>query len=337
MEILQLHSYLVYPEKGLETQTPIKGTDIAKSGKMYKMLQEIFHEAPSECKYDISFQPNENGEQKNECRDLILKYIKDGKYNNGKFLASRLQNITTKRSGLGLFFLMLGKNGGTKRLVISRFPADNGILAEEVKSSLSVQFVERIFMKSAKAYKSACYEGSSYDGDFWTGKAIDKQIDTDLTISDYWIKEFLLSDFATAGGRGTRRLAAAFRDAINKSKSIDIKEEMTAAVRLAKNYNGKVLSPDSFAQRLGLSQDAQNALKAEMNHTLYNEQFTLLTDELDKLIGFKTVELDNGASLSAQTKNFDEIFQRNPAKAGKTTFSTTGKIIEEKVRKSKSQ
>ncbi|MEI9913237.1 MAG: hypothetical protein WDO71_28485 [Bacteroidota bacterium] len=323
------------PEKGIEEQTPIKGTAIEKSGKMYKMLQDIFYEAPNECKFDIAFQPNEKGEQKNECRDLIIKYTKSGRFQTGKLIASRLQNITTKRSGLGLFFLILGNKGGTRRLVISRFPADNGILAEEIKATLSVQFVERIFMKSAKAYKSACYEGSSYDGEFWAGKAIDKQIESDLTISDYWIKEFLLSDFATAGGRGTRRLATAFRDAINKSKSIEVKEDITSALKLAKNFNGKVLSPASFAQRLGLSNESQNALKAEMNETLFNEQFTLLTEELNKLIAFKTIELDNGAYLSAETKTFDSVFQRTQAKKGETTFSTTGKIADERVRKQK--
>jgi hypothetical protein len=54
-----------------------------------------------------------------------------------------------RRSGLGLLFLIRGKERNKSKLVISGFPADNGILAEEQSNSLTVQFVERIFMKNA--------------------------------------------------------------------------------------------------------------------------------------------------------------------------------------------
>jgi hypothetical protein len=106
-------------------------------------------------------------------------------------------------------------------------------------------------------------------------------------------------------------------------------------LKLAKNFNGKVLSPASLAQRLQLSIESQNALKAEMSPALYNERFKLITEELNKLIAFKTVELDNGAYLSAETKNFDTVFQKEQVQEGKTSFSTIGKIIDERVRKQK--
>ena len=149
MNIIQIHSYLVHPEKGQDDQTNISGTSIERVGNMYKMLETIFTKAPIECKHDISFLPNEKGEQKNECRNLIIDYIKTGTLEDGRKLANRLQIITTKRSKLGLLFLILGQNKKTKRLVISRFPADSGIVADEDKSKLYVQFLERIFMKNS--------------------------------------------------------------------------------------------------------------------------------------------------------------------------------------------
>lgn len=335
MQISTIHSYLVNPEKGLETISQIKGTSITKEGDMFRMLEEIFNKADEECKYEIVFQPTEDGKQQNQCRDIIVNYLKKGTLESGRSLAEQLQSVTTKRSGLGLLFLILGKSPTRKKLVISRFPADNGILAEEIQNTLNVQFVERIFMKSAKAYKSACYQGASLDGDFWTGRAIDKQINNDLTISDYWIKDFLKSDFSTTSERGTKRLATALRDAINSTASIEIKDEITSALKLAKGMNKRVISAASFANRLGLSDEAQNVIKSQMKPSLYNEQFKLSVDELNSLIAFKTIELDNGALLSAQAKDFDDVFSKAQGRDGVTSFTTKGKIVDERVKKRK--
>jgi hypothetical protein len=332
MEIETIHSFLAGPGKGLEDQEPVKGTSIEKSGKLFIMLSKIYDEAHVECIYDISFLP-QDGAQQNDCRDEIIQYTRSGKIGDGRLLAERLQKVTTNRSGMGLFFLMKGTNAKKTRIVISRFPADTGILAEEEKSSLNIEYVERVFMKNAKAYKSAMYEGTSFDNDFWSGRAIDKQISGDLTISDYWITDFLISDFSTTGERGTRRLAIGIKTAINKGESIDLKEEMSAAVRLAKGLNGKVLSAKSFATHLGLSEPSQQLLMNEIKGTLYDEKFKFNFEEFNKLIAFKTIELDNGAFLSAQAEDFNNVFSSKESTAGKTAFTTVGKIINEKVRK----
>src|SRR5947199_10257522 len=109
--------------------------------------------------------------------------------------------------------MLNGEKKGETRVVISRFPADSGILAEEKEKGLSVEFLERIFMKSATSYKAAVYSGRSHDKDFWKGKAVDKQINSaDSFISDYWIRDFLRSDFLTAGKAGKRPFGIAARE-----------------------------------------------------------------------------------------------------------------------------
>jgi hypothetical protein len=336
MKIEKIHSFLVKPEKGTEEQSPIRGTEVTNEGNLHEMLSEIFFQAPFECKYEIAFQHSEDGKQQNDCKDLFVEYTNTGDYNDGLKIAEHLQKQTTKRSGLGLLFLILGSDGIKKRLVISRFPADNGILAEESKSTLNVTFVERIFMKNAKAYKSAVYEGKTLAMDFWKGKAIDKQINSDLTISDYWIKDFLKSDFATTGERGTKRLASALRDTINNpNASIAIKEELTAALKLAKGFDGQIVSASSFLTRLGVSKDAIEAVQLSMKSSLFDEQFKIIFEEMDKLIAFKTIELDNGAYLSAQATAFEDIFNKEVVEQDKVQFSTKGRIITERVRKTK--
>jgi len=336
MNIQKIHSYLVHAEKGNDPQTLVKGTEVQNSGDMYTMLKKIFDDAPNECKHDIVFGPAPDGTQQNDCRDLVIKYIEKPTLPNGRNLAARLQEVTTNRSGMGLMFLILGSAGKRKRIVVSRFPADNGILAEEGKSSLDVKFVERIFMKNAKAYKSVMYEGTTAHADFWDGRAIDRQVNNDLDISEYWIKDFLLSDFSTTAERGTRTLASALRDAINdKAIAIEIKEEISSAVRLSRALNKKLISPKGFGRQMNLSQDAQNAILSKIKPELHDEQFRLSIEELDRLITFRTVELDTGAFMSALANKFDDVFSKINVDDGKIRFSTTGKVVDERIRKRK--
>ena len=114
-----------------------------------------------------------------------------------------------------------------------------------------------------------------------------------------------------------------------------IKEEITAALKLAKGLNGQVVSASSFLARLSVSNESKEAIQAEMKDSLYGEQFKLIYDEMNKLIAFKTVELDNGALLSAETTKFEEVFDISEIKTGKFEFTTQGAIIKEKVRKTK--
>jgi hypothetical protein len=66
--------------------------------------------AEEECQHDIAFVPDEEDEQRNECRDSILSYLKACDISNGRWMAKRLQKVTTNKSGLGLLFLMMGQH-----------------------------------------------------------------------------------------------------------------------------------------------------------------------------------------------------------------------------------
>ena len=140
------------------------------------MLLGLFDRTADECDIEIVFRPNEEEEQQNDCRDLLVAYVEDRSIPNGRRIAHCLQSVTTLRSGLGLLFLMKGKAEDDHKLVLARFPADQGVIAEEHAQQLIVQFIERVFMNSAKAYKSAIYISDSADRGFWDGKAVGRQI-----------------------------------------------------------------------------------------------------------------------------------------------------------------
>jgi hypothetical protein len=339
LQIGSIHSFLVYPGKNAENPHEINGTSVPKSGLLFDMLKRVFDKAEEECQHDIAFTADGDGKQKNECRDLLLDYMKDCDLAHGREVAKRLQGVTTHRSGLGLMFLMTGQHKGETKLVVSRFPADSGILAEEKEKGLSVEFLERIFMKSATSYKAAVYFGKSHVKDFWKGHAVDKQINSaESYISDYWIKDFLLSDFLTPGEAGTRRFAIAVRDAMNRSTDPKVKEDITALHHLVAGLPKRIVNAKALLDQFHVSEATKEQIKNHFPRAKsFEENFQFIPAEFLKHIFLRTVELDNGGLLTAATERFDDVFASEMVDASQDVvrFSTQGKIVDQRFRKVK--
>jgi hypothetical protein len=213
---------------------------------------------------------------------------------------------------LGLSFLIAGREGRNHKLVISRFPTDSAILAEEDQRSLTVEFLERVFMKSATSYKAAVYQDSSFHAGFWLGKAVDKQINSRLIeVSNYWIFDFLASDFRLTAAHGTRRLGAALRNAARSSQEIEVKAELTSAATLARGLGRRRISIEGFIDQFALSDAAADQLLQQLpSPEIADEQFQFDPEEFRNQVGFRSVELSNGGILTADSGEFDEVFHR---------------------------
>lgn len=337
MPVKFIHTYLVKPAKGIDEAEPISGSSVPLKGKLFIQLSQIYDKADQECDSEIMFEPNEEGEQQNDCRDLILEYMGGPTIVRGRKIAERLGSVTTHRSGLGLLFLIVGEENRKHKLIISRFPADSGFLAQESSQNLSVEFLERVFMKSATAYKAAVYEDGSLSSGFWMGKAVDKQINfSESQLSQYWIFDFLKSDFRTTSAAGTKRLALALRNAARHSSSVNVKSEIAAAVTLAGNLKGQRLSASQFVDRFNLSPEAREAVIREMPLAeTVEERFQFDLEEFKNQVPYRSVELDSGALLTAETGDFDNVFQRDAVEGNKVRYSTVGRVISEKLGKAK--
>ncbi len=127
-------------------------------------------------------------------------------------------------------------------------PTDQGVVTQERRQTLDVQFIERVFMKNAKAYKCALYASAIRDG-LRDGWAVDKRINGPRELTNYWIGEFLDSELRTTAASGTKRLAVAMRQAIRDTTNAGIREELLAATRLLRGQNGRHL-PERLAHRL---------------------------------------------------------------------------------------
>lgn len=338
MPIEKIHSFLVYPAKNEEEQPNISGALIPRQGQLFAMLSSVFSRAHEECDIEIVFRPDDNGQQQNECRDLLVQYIREPDIETGRAVASRLQAVSTHRSGLGLLFLMKGKADQVHQLVISRFPADQGVIAEEHARRLSVEFIERVFMKSALAYKSAFYSSDSLDRGFWDGRAVDRQISGPRELSDYWIRDFLASELRTTGPAGTRRLAVALRHAIQSSCDLGVRHELIAAANLLRGQHGQRRSTREMVERLGLSEESKTALESAFPRAdLMDEVFQFDREEFERNAPYRAVELDNGGMLVAADAQFDEIFQQQLVhqEDNRVRYVTEGRIVNESLRKLK--
>jgi hypothetical protein len=274
LAIEYIHTYLVHPNKGSPTKAQIGGTAVPLKGKLFRLLQNIFS-SDDELDIAISFNQSLGGKQQNACRDLLLAYVSNPTLPRGPRIAERLAQKSDHRSGLGLLFLIAGKEGKEHKLVISRFPTDTAILAEEKQAALTVEFLERVFLKSATSSKAVAYQDDSLISGFWLGRAIDKQINSRVTeVSNYWVFDFLDSGFQITPASGTRRLALAIREAARKTEDITVKSEITAAATLAGGFGGRRTSIRGFIQHLGLSPPAANAIVSELKApSVADEQF----------------------------------------------------------------
>lgn len=338
MPIDRIHSYLVHPGKGLSEQPPISGAEIPNVGGLFTMLDGLYNRAPDECKIEILFRPDHSGAQQNACANLILSYVAGPSIETGLLVAERLQRVTTNRSGLGLLFLLTGTNDvGQHTVVISRFPADEGVVARENQEQLSVEFVEQVFMKNSKAYKSVLYATDALTVPFSEGRAIDRQMSDTGEIREYWIADFLDSQLRTTGAAGTRRLANALQNAVRTAGSLPVKHELVCAAGLMRGQDGRVVSAEDVVQQLGMSPQATEVITAAFpRRETFREQFRFDAEEFEKHVLYRAVELNNGALLMAEDANFDDVFSQEPlARAGYYRYTTEGQVIDERIRKTK--
>jgi hypothetical protein len=331
--VQNVYTYLVHPGRGAGPVQQINGASLPLTGSMFDLLDGIYARSEQECDIDIIFK-SANGTQQNDCRDLVCAHLNNPTLPSGRMIAERLQAHTDRRAGLGLLFLIAGKEGREHKIVVSRFPTDSAILVEENPRSLDVEFLERVFMKNKTSYKAVLYRDSSLRAGFWEGKAIDKQTSPTGESADYWIANFLSSDFRVTPKQGTYRLAAALREAA-KNSDIAVKQEIAAAATLAGRLPRQSISISDFADRFNFSSEARKAISEHLkNPQLEHERFLFSAPDFANLLAYRSMELDNGAMLTAPSGEFDEVFQKEviDKRKNEVRYTTQGTVVNDKLK-----
>jgi len=332
MPIENIYSFLTYPKNHEKAEEDIEGIHIKPDGgKLSGMLAEVFDGPKSKRDVPIRFVSNN---KKNATRDELLAFFDKPKLATALPLAKSLQAATPGTAGMGLFFVCLGSDEVRpgKRVVLSRFAAEEAVVASKKRGALSVEFVEQVFLKNAHSYKAATYVHEAGKNDAWKGVATDRQLNHGAkAIADYWIVEFLRSELTTTGPEGTRRLAVAMKNA-SRTGDLEIRMEIVAAAKLAKNMPADAMTVDQFCQRFSLSPAAAAAVKSEVKPSrLIDESFRFDAEEFVKHVPYKQVELDNEVTLMAPTETFDEVLGHRQ-EGEEHAFATRGRIVDEKLR-----
>ncbi len=336
MPIANAFAYLIRPGKGLEKPPQISSNEIPPlAGKLNQMLEGIFSGDSGPHDFEISFTPAPDGTQHNECRSLLVDFQNGPLLQTGLPIARRLQSATDNRSGIGLLFLLSGNHGLKKRVVASRFPTDQAVLADASSGGLAVAFLEQVFIKRLSSYKALRIEHENPGSGFWKGIATDRQAgQSGEHISEYWLKDFLNADFAETPAQGTRRLAQALKDAVKKNPSLAVKTEIAHASSLAPAvFGGKSLTIGDFCNHFGLSTAAKETIQKSLPKAiLFGKMFKFDQSEFKTIAPYRTVELNTGAILTAPSQNFEEVFHAHRIGI-EVEYTTRGKIRDQRLTK----
>ena len=338
MTLDHIHGYLVRPNSSAGGTSTVRGITVPLSGPLYHEMTRIFSGADAECKIDIIFAPDTRGQQNNAAHDRIVQYARNPSEQSGRAIAEMLQQATPGGAGIGLLFLLKGQDLNKQDvLVVSRFPAEGGIIAHETSQSMTVDFVERVFRKRSTGYKSVLFKTSSLSTGFQVGRAIDRQANAKVEIAKYWIGDFLSCELNLQGPLGSRRLGIAISEAVKNADDPDIKREIFAVATTIRNQDGRTDSGNNHLRRSGASDAAIHAIVSEMpNSDAMNEVFPFETNEFDQHVRYRIVELDNGALLAANHAEFGEVFEMQEfPNENRHRFSTSGTILKERYRKLK--
>jgi hypothetical protein len=337
LAISEAFAYLIPPGKGGSGGGVISGKEIAiGAGNLFDMLNEIFSGDASPRDFEISFNSAADGSQQNDCRDLFVSFENDPNEENSILIAERLRSNTDNRSGIGLLFLLSGNNGLKKRVVASRFPTDQAVLAEVGAGGLAVEFLEQVFVKRLSSYKAVLLEHASPADGFWRGFATDRQAgQSGEHISEYWLKEFLDADFSETPAAGTRRLATALKDALKANPSASVKSEIAHASTIAPAaFAGKSLSIGDFCSHFGLSKAAQDTIRNQLaKPSLFQKSFQFDPSEFKRVAPYRTVEMSNGAILTAPNDEFEKVFTATQIDDDEIEYSTKGRVSDQRLAK----
>ncbi len=333
MEIKKIFSVLVPPGKNRDNIN-LLGTEIQLEGELYNLIKKVYDKSEKECDIPIYF---ESENQQNTCRKMMIDCLKTKSIDEIKSFFLKLSKVTTSVPGIALCFFIIGKKGNQTTIFICRFPAAEAIRTNLDENNFKVDVVKDIYLRSSKFYKSVLYQDESIKNGFWKGKAIDKQTNhKDREISEYWIKDFLKSDFEVTSKSGTATLALSLKDAIQKEEELDNKQQLISFSNMLMNHDSQNITINEQCNNFGMSEELKEKIKSNLKcKAFFDSRFTFDKEEFISQAVFRTVYMKNGAILSAESTKFDSCFQAEVLNAAENMvkYTTISNIEDIKVRK----
>jgi hypothetical protein len=303
--------------------------DLSSKEKLFSLLGKIAESFVRSNKIEIIFQSKN---QHNVMRELFIRYLKDDKKSIQEIFRI-LADSTPIASGKALCFIFIYSFNDKQHLCIIRMPVTTEAASATINSgNLDINIAEDIYIKSAKSYKSVVFEYKNEDDFTWEGFAIDKQLSTkEDEVANYWIEKFLHSELSLKSVAGTRQLSQALKIAIKSACGTETKTQISSFFTFLLNHTGEKIVINDLFDKFGLPENTCKLFKFGNNNILHTP-FELNSGILNKEMPYKSVHLDNGAIISAETEAFDNCFFSEPVEHGKNKYTTTGSITDIKYK-----
>jgi len=321
-----------------ETELAVETKVLQENEPGLDYLLKIFDKTTSDCKITINFIADDN--QNNEIRSKMIGLLSDNEIDKkteiGTELAKRLSKMTDERNKYGLFIILIGKKAQTYRAVLIRFKGEEVVYKKQMTDGFVIEILKEAYSKNSKHYKVVYFEDQVAErGNFWTGYVLDrqKQGKKNLEVSEYWIKDFLLCEYAMTDIQGTRKLAEEIKQFGSKLENVEDKIALVEAVVNLRNNPEQEFSILQFADEF-LPANIRYQFKEfvgddEISNTVFNVEEETFKHELV----FKTIKLDNQISLSIPTFMGNEFFEERLLNDGRKEFTVTGRVINLKFTK----
>lgn len=321
--------------KGPNPAPDIESEVLPTHNRAFKYFVDIFDTSLEKANIQILFKSD--GMQSNVVRSDLLAILKASSEHNMKAvsdnLARRLARFTDKRSGNGLFVIVVGEKSGSLRIALNRFREDEVVTADRGGKQLDVDLLNNAFSKRSTHYKLAAYQDILSDRAFWEGFAIDRQRSNKGKgeLSDYWIYDFLESQLHMTPKHGTRVFSRAVKMAMRSDIPVAVKQEFVAGLLALKARAGQLISLESFGAEFLSSEGEDLFREVAPDEKTYGLQFELDEEEFNEQVGIKTVYLSNTVTISAPVFEFDDYVHSEATESDEFRFSTQGNINDVKL------
>ena len=116
---------------------------------------------------------------------------------------------------------------------------------------------------------------------------------------------------------------------------IAAKQEIVSAATLAASLPRQSISINEFVNRFSLSPAVSDAIKQQLkNPRLADERFLFSAPDFTSVLAYRSVELDNGATLTSPSGKFDDVFHKQVVDKDKNEvrFTTQGAVVNDKLK-----
>ncbi|QYZ68441.1 hypothetical protein [Neotabrizicola shimadae] len=337
MAIVEIFAFLAGAHRGADAVPEPTGVSVPLSGPLFEHINDLYGRSAADCLVEIAF--TSNGNQENAFRSLLMEFSRNGGFDAAAAISKKLSTCTTRRSKLGLLFLVRANDNKGTVVVLARFPTDTAILVDDASGSLDVKLLDKVFVKDYHAYKSARFAGVPTKGAFWDGHVLDRQINSYREdASRYWVKDFLEADFKITSAHGTDRFARAVKDA-SAGASFAEKRELHHFVGILDNINDQVMSPREILQKFAISAHVTERVLSKMPAPAADQTFKFDRSLFNSVNSYRTVETAEGAIITAESAIFENVIQYEVIERTETTervrLSTEGLLAADKLRRVK--